>query len=151
MKSELKRMIEKSVCELQKEFQIDAIPQIFLEVPKKANQGDYSTPVAMAIGAMMRQSPRKIAEKLLNQLAVHPVIEKIEIAGAGYLNFTLKNSYWQELLKEILEKNRSYGRSEKGKGVRVQIEFVSANPTGLSMSVMDGERWLGTHWPNSLK
>jgi arginyl-tRNA synthetase len=130
MKSELKRMIEKAVSVLQEELHIEKIPQVLLEVPKKASQGDYSTPVAMAIGAMMRQSPRKIAEKLLNQLTAHPDIEKIEVAGAGYLNFTLKNSYWQELLKEILEKKRSFGRSETGKGVKVQIEFVSANPTG---------------------
>lgn len=130
MKFELKKMIEKGMGALQEELQLKDLPPVFLEVPKRADQGDYSTPVAMALGALTKQPPRKIAEKLFKLLPSDPMIEKVEIAGPGYINFTLKNSFWHEVLREILLRKSTYGRSEIGKGVKVQVEFVSANPTG---------------------
>ncbi|MFI5303207.1 MAG: arginine--tRNA ligase [Nitrospiria bacterium] len=130
MKIELKKMIESGVRVLAEEFQIKEPPPVLLEVPKKINQGDYSTPVAMALGALANQPPRKMAEKLFKLFTLNPMIDSVEIAGPGYLNFKLKNLYWHEVLIEILQKKRLYGRSEVGKGTQVQIEFVSANPTG---------------------
>jgi arginyl-tRNA synthetase len=130
MKLALKKMIESGLSALQEELQIKELPPVFLEIPKRANQGDYSTPIAMVLGAMTNQSPRKIAEKLFKLIPSDPMIDKIEVAGAGYLNFTLKEIFWHEVLREILQKKSSYGRSEIGKGITVQVEFVSANPTG---------------------
>jgi arginyl-tRNA synthetase len=130
MKTELKTLIESGLNRLKEEYQLSEMPLVHLEIPKRENQGDYSTPIAMVLGSMLKQPPRQIAEKILSQLPANPMIEKIEIAGPGYLNFTFKNVYWHEILKEILQKGERFGHSESGRGIKVQVEFVSANPTG---------------------
>ncbi|MHB8481115.1 MAG: arginine--tRNA ligase [Nitrospiria bacterium] len=130
MKEELKTLIETCLEEMKNELQLEELPRVHLEIPKRENQGDYSSPVAMVIGSMTRQSPRKIAELIFKRLPSNPMVEKIEIAGPGYLNFTFKNSYWHDVLREIVQKNTAYGHSQKGNGIKVQVEFVSANPTG---------------------
>ncbi|WP_243544386.1 arginine--tRNA ligase [Pseudodesulfovibrio tunisiensis] len=101
-----------------------------VEPPKDRQFGDMSANVAMMLAKQARKAPRAIAEDISNELASDPLIEKIDIAGPGFLNFTFAPSFWQQTARVVREAGDAYGDSELGKGVRVQVEYVSANPTG---------------------
>ena len=103
---------------------------IVLERPKSAEHGDFSSNLAMQLAKPMRQSPRAIAENLIKALAPSAQIAKVEIAGAGFINFFLNAQSQQTVVTEILNAGKEYGRNQTGKGEKVQVEFVSANPTG---------------------
>ncbi|MBI3805144.1 MAG: arginine--tRNA ligase [Nitrospirae bacterium] len=104
---------------------------IILEVPKREEQGDFATTLALSLSKEEGRPPRQIASDLVSLLQGRsPLVQKIEIAGPGYINFFLKKDYWHQTLLEICEKKEGYGRGSIGAGKRVQIEFVSANPTG---------------------
>jgi arginyl-tRNA synthetase len=103
---------------------------IVLERPKSAEHGDFSSNLAMQLAKPMRQSPRAIAENLIKALAPSAQIAKVEIAGAGFINFFLNAQSQQTVVTEILNAGTNYGRNQTGKGEKVQVEFVSANPTG---------------------
>ncbi len=102
-----------------------------LEVPKREGQGDYSTNMAMVMAGMEKKNPRELAG-LIVELLGHDteLIEKLEIAGPGFVNIFLKASVWQGVLDPVLSSGSQYGYSESGKGRKVMVEFVSANPTG---------------------
>ncbi len=102
-----------------------------LEVPKREGQGDYSTNMAMVMAGMEKKNPRELAG-LIVELLGHDteLIEKLEIAGPGFVNIFLKASVWQGVLDPVLSSGAQYGYSERGKGRKVMVEFVSANPTG---------------------
>ncbi|MBI9112983.1 arginine--tRNA ligase [Maridesulfovibrio ferrireducens] len=101
-----------------------------LEPPRDKNFGDMSANLAMMLSKQAKMNPRAIAEEIKNKLDNDPYIEKVDIAGPGFLNFTFSNAFWQNLIPEVLEKGADFGRSEIGKGIKVQVEYVSANPTG---------------------
>ncbi|OEU69745.1 MAG: arginine--tRNA ligase, partial [Desulfovibrio sp. S3730MH75] len=101
-----------------------------LEPPRDKNFGDMSANIAMMLSKQAKMNPRAIAEEIKSQLDNDPYIEKVDIAGPGFLNFTFSNSFWQNMIPEVLAKDDDYGRSEMGKGKKVQVEYVSANPTG---------------------
>lgn len=104
---------------------------IELERPKQEAHGDWSTNVAMKLAAPARKNPRQMAEAIREQLTFPSgLIEKIDIAGAGFINFFLGWGYYRQVLQEILQRGPTYGCANWGQGVKVQIEFVSANPTG---------------------
>jgi arginyl-tRNA synthetase len=103
---------------------------IVLERPKSAEHGDFSSNLAMQLAKPMRQSPRAIAENLIKALAPSAQIAKVDIAGAGFINFFLNAQSQQTVVTEILNAGTEYGRNQTGKGEKVQVEFVSANPTG---------------------
>jgi arginyl-tRNA synthetase len=103
---------------------------IVLERPKSAEHGDFSSNLAMQLAKSMRQSPRAIAENLIKALAPSAQIAKVDIAGAGFINFFLNAQSQQTVVTEILNAGTEYGRNQTGKGEKVQVEFVSANPTG---------------------
>ncbi len=106
-------------------------PQIILEVPKREGQGDFATTLALSLSKEEGRPPREIASDLVSMLQGRsPLIQKIEIAGPGYINFFLSKDHWHQALLDILEKKERYGRASVGAGKKVQIEFVSANPTG---------------------
>jgi len=106
-------------------------PPIVLEVPKREGQGDFATTLALSLAKEEGRPPREIASDLVAMLQGRsPLIQKIEIAGPGYINFFLSKEHWYQTLLDIREKREAYGRSSIGAGKRVQIEFVSANPTG---------------------
>jgi arginyl-tRNA synthetase len=106
-------------------------PPIVLEVPKREGQGDFATTLALSLSKEEGRPPREIASDLVSMLQGRsPLIQKIEIAGPGYINFFLSRDHWYQTLLDIREKKEAYGRSSVGAGKRVQIEFVSANPTG---------------------
>ncbi len=101
------------------------------EIPADTKNGDYSTNAAMAHARAFRMPPVKIAQAITENLELDGTyFEKCEIAGAGFLNFTLSDKYYSEILKDVLTKGESYGHSELFKGKRALVEFVSANPTG---------------------
>ncbi|WP_172257603.1 arginine--tRNA ligase [Saccharibacillus deserti] len=107
------------------------IPDIALEVPKDKTHGDLSTNAAMQLTRLAKKNPRAIAEAILENLDRESAgIERAEIAGPGFINFTLNKSYLYPVVGTIHAQGENYGRIEDGKGKRVQLEFVSANPTG---------------------
>jgi arginyl-tRNA synthetase len=107
------------------------IPPLILESPKERSHGDYATNIAMVMTAGEGKSSQEVARIILSQLEDEDeVIEKTEIAGPGFINFFLKEEVWYSVLEEIDLRGEGFGRGKIGEGRRVQIEFVSANPTG---------------------
>lgn len=103
---------------------------IILERPKSADHGDFSCNLAMVLARPLRQNPRAIAEQLIQALPKNTQIEKVEVAGAGFINFYLADNTKHDIVKDILQAGEHYGHNQTGKGEKVQVEFVSANPTG---------------------
>ena len=102
-----------------------------VEVPKREGQGDYSTNMAMVMAGMEKKNPRAIAGVLVELLGEQSgIIDKVEIAGPGFVNIFLKQKVWQDILGPVLAAGDSYGTSTCGAGKNVMVEFVSANPTG---------------------
>ncbi len=103
---------------------------VFWEVPREERHGDYATNVAMTLARTARQSPRKIAEAIVAHFPRMAAVERLEIAGPGFLNVFLSPAWCASALGDILSQGESYGGAEAGKGRRYLLEFVSANPTG---------------------
>ena len=107
-----------------------AIPDILLETPKNKENGDYATNIAMQLTKIAKKPPRAIAEAIVEHIdKENGSIESIDIAGPGFINITLKKDYLQEIVKTVLDSGADYGRSTAGAGEKIQVEFVSANPT----------------------
>ncbi len=107
------------------------LPEFALEVSRSPEHGDFACNAAMLLAKRLRQPPRAIAERLLETLGdADGLVERAEVAGPGFLNLWLSGERWHELLRRVLELGPRYGHSKAGAGVRVQVEFVSANPTG---------------------
>lgn len=107
------------------------IPEFIIEVPSNRENGDFSSNIAMAGARAFKNAPRKIAEAIQNNLELeNTYFEKCEIAGPGFMNFYLGQSYYSAVVEDVLEKGEDYGKSDYGNGKRVLVEFVSANPTG---------------------
>ncbi len=107
------------------------IPEFTVEEPKQDAHGDFSTNLAMTMASSQKMAPRKIAEIILKNIENKDnLLAKTEIAGPGFINFFINPSSWYPVLREIHDKNQLYGASDIGKGKKIQIEFVSANPTG---------------------
>ena len=110
---------------------ISELPEIQLESPKVAEHGDVSTNIAMLLAKPLRQNPRAIAQQLLDAMPLDPqVLEAIEIAWPGFINFRFAKEYVYQQLRAIIEEGSDFGKTASRKGQRIQIEFVSANPTG---------------------
>ncbi len=110
----------------------DAATQIdiVIERPKLASHGDYACSMAMPLAKALRKSPRDIAQALIAALPASALIEKVEIAGAGFINVFITMAAKQAVVKAVLHAGETYGRGTVGAGRKVQVEFVSANPTG---------------------
>ena len=103
---------------------------VAVEPPRDAAHGDMATNAAMVLAKPAKQVPRAIAEALAARLAGDPRIAAAEVAGPGFLNLRLNPSIWQGLIRDVLTEGTAYGRSALGQGQKVNVEFVSANPTG---------------------
>lgn len=103
---------------------------ITLERPKQAAHGDFSCNIAMQLAKALRAKPRDIAQKLVAALPASPLLDKAEIAGAGFINLFVRADYKKIVLNQILTLTREFGLSSAGAGKKVLVEFVSANPTG---------------------
>ncbi|MBI3902205.1 MAG: arginine--tRNA ligase [Nitrosomonadales bacterium] len=104
--------------------------EILLERPKQAQHGDYACNLAMQLAKPLRRSPRDIAQALIAALPKSDVVEKVEIAGAGFINVFITTAAKQRVVCGVLQAGGEYGRIALGAGIKIQIEFVSANPTG---------------------
>lgn len=110
---------------------LEQVPPIHVEVPRDAGNGDLASNVAMSLAKPLRKAPRQIAEAILANLEDQDgLLESSELAGPGFLNFTFSAAAWRRRLLEIIEAGDEFGRVDVGHGCRVQVEFVSANPTG---------------------
>ncbi len=104
---------------------------IHLETPKDKANGDYATNLAMQLTKLAKKPPRAIAESILENLETEGTdIEKLEIAGPGFINITVRKDFLAQVVKAVKDQGENYGRSTAGGGEKVQVEFVSANPTG---------------------
>ena len=109
---------------------INVAEKIQLEVPKDEQHGDFACNIAMLLAKELRMPPRKIAEAIAENIEVGGEIERVEVAGAGFINFYLSNQRLYDVIREIEEKGSDYGKIQVGNGKKVMVEFVSANPTG---------------------
>lgn len=108
------------------------VPEYVIEQPRDKSHGDYATNLAMQLARSAKMNPRAIAEILVSEMDFEgTAIESAEIAGPGFLNFRLRENWLNPLLGAIQKEDQDYGKTNTGKGERIQIEFVSANPTGL--------------------
>jgi arginyl-tRNA synthetase len=104
--------------------------EVTLDRPKQASHGDFACNVAMQLAKPLKRNPREVAQAVLAALPASELLEKTEIAGPGFINMFLKPAVWQGLAPQVLRLGGDYGRSDLGKGEKIQVEFVSANPTG---------------------
>ena len=107
------------------------LPDFVVEAPRSREHGDLAVNIAMMLAKSEKKQPRQIAQLLVEKLqGSDPVIEKLEIAGPGFINFYLRQNAWHDVLGRIEELGRRYGSCDAGGGKKVMVEFVSANPTG---------------------
>jgi arginyl-tRNA synthetase len=109
---------------------VETMPEITLEVPPEKEFGDYAANIAMVLTRQAKKPPRFIAETILANINRPDWLDKAEIAGPGFINFFLKATWLYDALAKVIEAGNAYGQSDVGQGKKVQVEFVSANPTG---------------------
>jgi arginyl-tRNA synthetase len=126
MKKDVIKIIETSLQTLG----VYPLPAIEVEVPPNDSMGDLATTVAMSLARQLKKPPRKIAEDIVNNMVDKSSFEKIDIAGPGFINFTFSKGYLFAELKKLLIQKSEFLREDIGKGDKIQIEFISANPTG---------------------
>ncbi|WP_374336217.1 arginine--tRNA ligase [Methyloversatilis sp.] len=127
LRQELTRLLHASLASVAPDL---TAPDIILDRPKQAAHGDLACNVALQLAKALKQNPRVIAERIVRELPPSGVIERAEVAGAGFINFFFSTAVKQAIVGRILSEGERYGRSDSGAGRKVQIEFVSANPTG---------------------
>lgn len=107
------------------------IPEIKIEIPKDKSNGDYSTNIAMVLTKIAKRNPREIAQTIVDNLdTTKAKVEKVAIAGPGFINFYLDNSYLTAIISEAMDKGDKFGHTEEANGKSILVEYVSANPTG---------------------
>ena len=126
----LKKVIQKAVVDL-KFVEDYPLEQIVIEIPKDKAHGDYSTNIAMQLTKVLRRNPREIAQAVIDALDLEAGhIEHVEMAGPGFINLFLRKDAMTSVIQEVLTEQDHFGCSDYGQGIRYNIEFVSANPTG---------------------
>lgn len=108
----------------------DDIKNISFEFPKETDLGDFSTNAAMVLAGKLKKAPNEIAESIVHFLNKNPDIENVDIAGKGFINIKIKKKVWQNLIYEIIKNKSSYGDADLGNKEKINVEYVSANPTG---------------------
>ena len=132
MKNEVAEIIRKALESRMSGWGLKDMPDIEVEVPKNESMGDISTNVAMRLSKTLKKAPVTIAEEITGlMMEQQPALfEKIEIAGPGFINFRFRRDFFYNKVKMLLEEGHSSLRADIGKGEKIQVEFVSANPTG---------------------
>ena len=132
MKQIINDLIAQALLELAQASQIPAELSVNIQVTpsRDASQGDYASNIALTLAKPAGMAPRALAELIVGKLPVVDTIEKIEVAGPGFINFFVASSTSHSVISKILEQGDDFGRSELGQGSRIQVEYVSANPTG---------------------
>jgi len=128
------KLIRKSIKNLQKRKKLPPfkIPEIQIEHPEKRIYGDYSINIAMVIAKKIKENPLKIAKFIISnfKFSISDFFEKVEVKEPGFINFFLSKEYLQKQIKELLKKGEKFGQLNIGKNKKINIEFISANPTG---------------------
>jgi arginyl-tRNA synthetase len=106
------------------------LSRVVVEPPRDAAHGDMATNAAMVLAKDARSKPRDLAEKIADKLRADDLIASVEVAGPGFINLTLKAQAWSDALRTVLREGAAYGKSAVGAGEKVNVEYVSANPTG---------------------
>lgn len=129
IKEAIKKSVEKSVSA--GEMSAASIPDILLETPRDKSHGDFASNIAMVMAKEARKAPRAVAELVIKNMDINGTyIKDMEVAGPGFINFRLKPDWMYEALKAIEKEKYDFGKVDIGHGKRIQVEFVSANPTG---------------------
>lgn len=128
LKLVIKELIEKALDTLNISYDENTVS---IEIPKIREQGDFSSNIAMKLSKELKDNPRNIAEKLVEVLKENKELTKIDIAGPGFINFYLDNEYIFSGINKVIEEADNYGSSNIGNKKKINIEFVSANPTGI--------------------
>ncbi|MCH2041311.1 MAG: arginine--tRNA ligase [Saccharospirillaceae bacterium] len=132
MKPQIAELLSTVVATLKSQDVIPAElePRINVENTRDKAHGDLATNLAMMLAKPAKKNPRELAQLIVDALPESELVEKVEIAGPGFINFYLSDASTNSLIKAVLEQKEQYGRSDEGAGRKVQVEFVSANPTG---------------------
>ncbi|MBB6247573.1 arginine--tRNA ligase [Rhodanobacter sp. A1T4] len=133
MKAQLRELVLQAIKSLQNDTTLPAdlvLPSFVIERARSREHGDFACNIAMLLAKPARAKPRELADKLVAALPANALVRKVEIAGPGFINFTLAASAYHAEIRQILDQGDAYGRSESGAGKTVGVEFVSANPTG---------------------
>ena len=133
MKAQLRELVLQAIKSLQNDTVLPAdlvLPGFVIERARNREHGDFACNIAMLLAKPARAKPRELAEKLVAALPANALVEKVEIAGPGFINFYLAAGAYHAEVRQILDLGDAYGRSESGAGKTVGVEFVSANPTG---------------------
>ena len=132
----MKTLIEKLLAQAMAELPEDLVPtsarsvNIEVENTRDPQHGDFASNLAMRLAKASRQNPRKVAQVLVSLLPASPAVAKVDIAGAGFINFFVSQDAFHAEIGRVLKDGPRYGRAHIGAGRSVQVEFVSANPTG---------------------
>lgn len=133
VRDDLKKIIADAAAMAAEKGMIAAVPSgaFNVEIPADRANGDFSTNAAMAWARELRNAPKRIADAIVAEAnSDGTYFERVEVAGPGFINFYLGDRYYADILKDIRAKGKNYGRSDYGKGKKINVEFVSANPTG---------------------
>lgn len=133
VQDDLKKIIADASAKAAEKGTLASVPSgsFNVEIPADRANGDFSTNAAMTWARELRNAPRKIADAIIAEADLNGTyFERVEVAGPGFINFYLGDRYYADILKDIRAKGKDYGRSDYGKGKRINVEFVSANPTG---------------------
>ena len=133
VKAQLRELVLQAIQTLQSDATLPAdlpVPGFVIERARSREHGDFACNVAMLLAKPARLKPRELAEKLVAALPANELVEKVEIAGPGFINFYLAAGAYHAELRQILDQGDTYGRSQSGAGRTAGVEFVSANPTG---------------------
>lgn len=113
-------------------YHIETQPgMVMVEIPKDKTKGDYSTNIAMRLKKVLNMNPQEIANGLVGELSKSDIIASVEVAGPGFINFWMKKDVLANVIDTILEQGNDFGKNNAGKGEKVLVEYVSANPTGI--------------------
>ena len=132
MKQKIEGLIIQAVETLMAEgvLNLDTTPVIMIERTRDAQHGDFASNLALVLAKPAKLNPRQLAEKIIAALPTNDAITKIELAGPGFINFFVNPNTQYGIIKQIHEQGKAFGLSAMGAGKKVQVEFVSANPTG---------------------
>jgi arginyl-tRNA synthetase len=132
IKDELVQLIQKAIKKAQRKGDLPKfeVPPVPVEHPNQADWGDYATPICMQLAPLARMAPVQIAETVVKRLEKTDYLGKVEVAHPGFINFTLADAWLAQQVEAILADGETYGNLNLGQGKKVQVEYVSANPTG---------------------
>ena len=132
LKEKLARCLQQAVSEAQQQGALisAALPEVIIEHPQNPEHGDFASGLPLKLARAMRMSPLAVAERVYEHISPPSEVDKIVVAPPGFINFTLRSDWLRKQVDSISDAGESYGDVDLGKGIRVQLEFVSVNPTG---------------------